>query len=79
MRDNLIVHNWNSDYAGLNFRRKLGENRYICKDGKSYRIIKTNPLTKKREIYESGIKTIEEARHIRDWWESVNWDWSMIE
>lgn len=81
IRDKLIFHNWNPEYANIRFKRrgKDNENRYIEKQGNNFRIIKDNPLTGKKEVYESGIRTLREARKIRNFWENIGWDWEMIE
>jgi hypothetical protein len=80
IRDKLIFHNWNPEFAGLSFKRRGKENpnRYITVQGGKFRIMKDNPNTGKKEIYDSGIPTLHEAREIRDGWERVGWNWELI-
>lgn len=84
IRDKLIRHNWNREKAGVTITRRsrTGPNRYIYYEYGKYTIrrIRINEKGKREVIrYETGIRTIEEAREIRDWWEEHEWDLDAID
>lgn len=84
IRDKLIQNNWNREKAGVTLTRRsrTGPDRYIYHEHGKYTIKRfKNKKNGKQEAirYETGIRTIEEARQIRDWWEEQEWNWENID
>ena len=78
-RDFLVEHDWDLKYRKVRPRRPNNtELRYISyhKVDDYYRIQKVidNHMT-----YFSSCKTLEEAIHERDFWESIDWDMDLLD
>ena len=85
IRDKLLAHNWNEEEVPevqVQRRNRLGEDRYIFKEkGGKYSIKRMKKIGNKVKTYryEGSIPTLEEARRLRDEWESIDWDWDRID
>lgn len=85
IRDKLIENDWNEELVPevkCKRRNRNGEDRYIFKERGKYVIkkwLRKEDGTLITERYESSIPTLEEARKLRDEWESINWDWDNID
>lgn len=85
VKEKLIAHDWDEEQVPeikIRRRNRLGEDRYIFEERGKYiikRFIKTDDGKLKTERYESSIPTLEEARRLRDEWESIGWDWNNLD
>ena len=77
-REYYEANKWDITKLNIKRRGRKNEDRYIVEKNGKYKIIKHNPEIRQPETYETGIRTLEEARRIRDWWEENNWDWGAI-
>ena len=84
IRDKLIENNWNTTKVRINrkYRPHGTRDRHIHKHGQYHYIerwTQNNDGTRELTTYDHGIKTIREARQLRDWWEEHDWDMSSID
>ena len=75
-RNQLIENGWNKDLIQYQ-RGQNNPDRYICENSSgNYRIQKVV----NGEIIHFGVcNSIEEARSERDFWESINWDFDLLD
>lgn len=76
VRDMLIRNGWDESISECRVKRRNYDDRYIvCQNG-GYIIRRW--VDGELVTFDSGIPSLEEARCIRDWWESVGWDWGEV-
>lgn len=85
IRDKLIQCDWDEEQVPeirVTRRNRFGEDRYIFEERGKYvikRLKRNEDGTTTVTRYESSIPTIEEARKLRDEWESIDWDWNNLD
>lgn len=82
-RDELVINDWDEALCpNVHVRRhnKDKQDKYIDYKHGAYYINKTFIVDGKKEVvtFDTGIRTLEEARELRDWWVEHDWNWDEI-
>ena len=83
-RDQLIQHEWDeTKCTAVRVRRtnKDKRDKHIIYRNGIYSVVKSMVTDGKRDlvIFDTGIRTLEEARELRDWWVEHDWSWEEAE
>lgn len=81
LRKRVEQANWDTSISEplTNPRPRDSINRYIREDNGKWGIVKQINSNPKEFFCLHGFKTIEEAREERDFWESINWDFDLLD
>ncbi len=86
VRDCLVENDWDETVCPVSVNHRGPRNplnRYISRDSNGRYVVarsfRGDDGVYKRVVFESGIRSLSDARCLRDWWVDHEWDWSSID